>query len=400
LPPSTPLGGARPVIAVLPFVNQSGDPAEDYFSDGITVEITSALGRFSDLTVIAHTAASAYKRSALRPADIARELGARYLLQGTVFRRGEQVRVVPELIEAATGTQKWSKPYEREMKDIFAVQDEITRSVVVATAIKVTRLEQERALAAPTSNLAAHDLVLRGIDSLERFDRASNLEARNLFHRAMELDAGYAAAHAGLGWTYYVAVTSGWTEFVGDDLAQAEDLARKALLLDEDSADARRLLGQIYTFQKRFDAAEAELARAIELNPNDWESHAVRGIVAMFASDTKVSVERLEYAKFLNPALPHVYRMNLAFAYYLQERYEEAIQTASPRGTDEGIDYFTHAVLAAAYGQLGRTEEAAREAQTVRRMWPFFNTDRFVAQWRAEHDRALIREGLGKAGLP
>jgi Flp pilus assembly protein TadD len=286
------------------------------------------------------------------------------------------------------------------MKDIFAVQDEITRSVVVATAIKVTRLEQERAMATPTSSLAAYDLVLRGIDALERFDRASNLEARRLFRRAIELDAGYASAHSGLGWTYYVAVTSGWTEFVGDDLAQAEDFARKALLLDEDSADARRWLGQIYTFQKRFDLAAAELARAIELNPNDWESHAVRGIVAMFASDPEVSVEQLEYAKLLNPALPHVYRMNLAFAYYLQERYDEAIQTASPRGTDEGIDYFTPAVLAAAYGQLGRTEEAGREAQAVRRMWPFFNTDKFAAQWQSERDRALIREGLGKAGLP
>jgi class 3 adenylate cyclase/TolB-like protein/Flp pilus assembly protein TadD len=396
-PASTPLGRTGPVIAVLPFVNQGG---EDYFSDGITVEITSALGRFSDLTVIAHTAASTYKGSTLKPADIARELGAGYLLQGTVFRRGDQVRVVPELIEAATGAQKWSKPYEREMKDIFAVQDEITRSVVAATAIKVTRLEQERALATPTSNLAAHDLVLRGIDALERNNRSSNLEARRMFLRAIELDTDYAAAHAGLGWTYYFAVTGGWTEFVGDDLAQAEDFARKALLLDEDSADARRLLGQIYTFQKRFDVADGELARAIDLNPNDWESHAVRGIVALYAGDSKRSVERLEFAKLLNPALAHDYRMNLGFAYYLQARYDDAIQIASSVGTGEGIDYFTHAVLAAAYGQLGRTDEAAREAQSVRRMWPFFNTDKFAAQWQEERDRALILEGLRKAGLP
>jgi TolB-like protein len=201
------------MVVVLPFKNLSGDAGQDYFSDGITEDVIGALGRFSNLLVAAKSASYQFKGRDVAPAEIGRVLDARYLLGGSVRRAGDRVRVNVELTDAETGRHLWSETYDAELKDIFALQDDIARRVVGAAAAKLTRFEQERVLAKPTSSLAAYEYVLRGRDRTVTATREQNDASREMFQRAIDLDPTYAAAYAALGGTYFDAVVSGWTEF-------------------------------------------------------------------------------------------------------------------------------------------------------------------------------------------
>ena len=223
---------ARPSVAVVPFKNLSADAGHDFFSDGITEDVIKALGRFSNLLVISKSASFRFKDSTASPADIGRLLDARYLLEGSIRRAGDRVRVSVELTEATTGRLVWSETYDAEVDDIFAVQDKIAKRVVGAAAVELTRFERERVLAKPTSNLAAYEYVLRGRDALLHDTRDSNDKAGELFQSAIDLDPNYADAYAALGGSYLEAVVSGWSEFRTEDLERAEALAEKALALD------------------------------------------------------------------------------------------------------------------------------------------------------------------------
>ena len=268
---------ARPSVAVLPFKNLSGDAAHDFFSDGITEDVITALGRFSNLLVISKSASFPFKDSNAAPAEIGRLLNARYLLDGSIRRAGNRVRVGVQLTEATTGRLVWSETYDAEVDDIFAVQDNIAKRVVGAAAVELTRFEQERVLAKPTSNLAAYEYVLRGRDAFSHDTRDSNDEASELFQRAIDLDPNYADAYAALGGSYYEAVVSGWSEFRAEDLERAEALAQKALALDPATTRAYRVLAHINLFRKRYDLALAQIDRALEINPSDADNYAYRG---------------------------------------------------------------------------------------------------------------------------
>src|SRR5215469_5568290 len=273
----------RPSIAVLPFKNLSGDTSQNFFSDGITEDVITALGRFSNLLVIAKSASFPFRGSNASPAEIGRLLDARYLLEGSVRRAGDRMRVNVELTEAATGVHVWSETYDAEVKDIFAVQDDIARRVVGAAAVKLTRFERERVLTAPTENLAAYEYVLRGRDFLAHPTREQNDEAQKMFQRAIDLDPSYAAAYAALGGSHFETVVSGWTEFVRDELDQAEALAQKALRLDPTTTSAYRLLGSINNYKRRYDLALGQIDRALEINPGDADSYQARGNVLVWA---------------------------------------------------------------------------------------------------------------------
>src|SRR5271169_6644376 len=256
---------SRPSVAVVPFKNLSGDAGQDFFSDGITEDVITALGRFSNLLVIAKSASFPFKGSNAPPAQIGRLLDARYLLEGSIRRAGDRVRVNVELTEAATGVHVWSETYDDELKDIFAVQDDIAKRVVGAAAVKLTRFEQERVLAKPTANLAAYEYVLRGREFLSHATRDKNDEASALFQRAIDLDPGYAAAYAALGGSHFEAVVSGWTEFRDEELARAEEFAQKALALDPATTSAYRLLAIINMYKRRYDLALGQIDRAFEI---------------------------------------------------------------------------------------------------------------------------------------
>ena len=251
----------RPSVAVLPFKNLSGESGQDFFSDGISEDVITALGRFSNLLVVSKSASFQFKGQNLGPGEIGRLLDARYLLEGSVRRAGDRVRVSAELTEAATGRHVWSEAYDGETKDIFAVQQDIARRVVGAAAVNLTRLEQERVLTRPTDSNAAYEYVLRGRDYFSHATREQNENARDMFQRAIDLDPNYAAAYAALGFAHHAAFLSGWTEFPEDELESAEALAQRALALDPAATSAYRLLSFIDIVKKRYDLGLRQIDR-------------------------------------------------------------------------------------------------------------------------------------------
>jgi TolB-like protein/class 3 adenylate cyclase/Tfp pilus assembly protein PilF len=398
-PPAAASGFTNPSIAVLPFENLSGDPAQDYFAQGITEDMTLALGRFSDLSVIAREAVQRYKGRPLKAGELNADLGVRYALQGSVRRDGDRVRVTATLSDAMTGVQLWADRYDGEVKDVFAVQDDITRKVVGTLAIKLSDIERQRSLAKPPENLQAYDYVLRGWDHNRRNTRADNREARRLFEQAIALDPDYAYAYVGLAISRIASVAAGWTEQTAEVLNEAERLANKALELDSNNATAHSVLADVYLNRQQYDLARAEDDKAIALNPNDAWSHAARGGVLVYAGEPEEAVKSFEIAMRLNPTMDVARQYSIGWGYYLVGRYDEAARLVETALGQYPGDYYNYSCLAASYAQLGRMEEAAKAARDTLRTWPFFHVDTFVSQFRRAEDRTAIAEGLRKAGL-
>ncbi|HEY9346549.1 MAG TPA: tetratricopeptide repeat protein [Inquilinus sp.] len=388
----------RASIAVLPFINLSGDPAQDYFSDGTTEDMTAALGRFADLAVTANVAVQHYKGKPVRPEEISRDLGVCYILTGSMRKSGEKVLIAAELTDAPDWRHLGSYSQAGELKDLFDIRNQLTLSVIGKLAIKIEDLERQRALKKPTDNLDAYDLVLRGRDAYARNTRSANNDARKLFEQAIQLDPTYASAYTALGKTRAAAAASGWTEFPDDAFLQAERLAHKAIGLDRDNAEAHRLLGDVYSYRRQFELAIGEFGRAIELNPNDAEGYLYRAGLLVTLGRSGDAIADFGIGKSLNAGLSSTWS-GFGWAYYLQHRYQEAIPPFAEGARAAPDDSFMHAGLAASYGQLGRKQEAAQAAADVLRTWPFFRVDRFITNFQAETDRALIAEGLRAAGL-
>lgn len=386
-------------IAVLPFENLSGDAMQDYFADGITEDMTLALGRFSDLSVLAPEAVRQFKGKAPQPGELGTDLGVRYALQGSVRRDGDRVRVTATLSDAMTGVQLWSDRYDGEVKDVFAVQDDITHKVVGALAIKLRDIERQRALAKPPENLQAYDYLQRGREFLRRYTRADTRTARRLFEQAIALDPSYASAYVALARTRLLTATAGWTELTVESLGEAERLAQKALALDSSNAGAHAVLAEIHLGHQQYDLALAENDKAIMLNPNDAASHATRGAVLSYSGAPEQAVRSFEIAMRLDPSAAVIRPYSIGWAYYLVQRYDDAVRWSDVGIRLDPVDYFNQACLAAAYAQLGRMEDARQAASATLRAWPFFHVETFVSQYRREADRVLIAEGLRKAGL-
>jgi adenylate cyclase len=391
----------RPSVAVLPFRNLSGDAGQDFFSDGITEDVITALGRFSNLLVIAKSASFQFKDRSLAPAEIGRQLDARYLLEGSVRRAADRVRVIAELTEAATGRQVWSEAYDAEVKDIFGVQDDIGRRVVGAAAVKLTRFERDRVLAKATANLAAYEYVLHGREYFSHATRDSNDEAQDMFQRAIDLDPSYAAAYAELGLSLIEAVSSGWTEFVADDLGRAENLGQKALSLDPASTAAYRLLAEVHMARGHFDLALGQTERALEINPSDAESFATRGAILAWAGRAADALPWAEGALRLDRANARA-AFYLGMIYYFLDRYGEAVETmdrALAGNLGRNTQLMGRPILAATYAQLDRRQDADRERSKVLRMAPFLSAERFAAQFGTHEARDHLLDGLKKAGF-
>src|SRR5262245_8883010 len=391
----------RPSVAVLPFKNLSTDVGQDFFSGGITEDVITALGRFSNLLVVAKSASFQLKDRNLSPAEIGRLLDVRYLLVGSVRRAGDRLRVNVELTEAATGRNVWSESYDAEVKDIFDVQQDIARRVVGAAAVKLTRFERDRALAKPTESLAAYEYVLRGREHFSRATRDSNDEAQDMFQRAIDLDPNYAAAYAELGLSLIEAVGSGWTEFIADDLARAETLAQKALSLDSASTTAYRLLAEVHLEKRRFDLALGQIDRALVINPSDAESFSMRGVILLWAGRAAEALPWLESALRLDSANARTTFL-LGTAYYFLDRYSECVEAmdrALAGNLGRNTQFTGRSVLAAAYAQLDRRADAERERSAVMRIAPLLDAEQFASQFGTQtvHDHML--EGLKKAGF-
>src|SRR5262245_9420006 len=393
---NTVVAQSEPSIAVLPLQNLSGEAGHDYFSEGITEDIINALARFSSLTVMSRNAVFPYKGKAAKSEDVGHSLRVRYLLEGSVLRTGERVRVSVQLSDAERGSVLWAGRFNEAVQDLFALRDKIASQVVLALAVKVTKLELERSMAKPTASLEAYDYVLRGRQALRHPVRATNVEARAHFGRAIELDSKYAAAYLGLSETLVSAVSMGWMESPAQALERAEALALKALKLDSAQVRAHVLLGRIHSSFQRYDRAQAELQRAVAINPNDAEVLAGHGSILLWVGQTDTAIAALESARKLNPDLNHLDRFALGLAYYLRKRHDAGIELLERNLSESPTDDYNRVLLAMIYAEQDRREDAARELAAIRRLLPLFNPDTFGSQLQSTADRERVRDGLRK----
>jgi TolB-like protein/class 3 adenylate cyclase/Flp pilus assembly protein TadD len=396
-PSSLRIAASHPSIVVMPLANLSGDPAQDYFADGLTEDIISALGRFPDMTVISRSAAFAYKGKSAPPDEIGRELSVAYLVDGSLRKTGDRARISVELLETARATLLWTEQYDRDIKNLFTIQDEIGRQIAGALSIRLTALQLARSASKPPSNLEVYDLVLRGRDLSRRDSRAALSQARQLFEHAIELDPGYAPAHAGLGGVEILTAESGYTSDPDGALTRAEANGRRALSNDE-NVGAHILLGRIYIFRGEYDRALDELRRAVEINPSDPEAQSGLADALLWSGDSKAAIEAMRKVARVQPILTDDEHVDLGIAYLIADRPEDAI-AALTRATQRYDDAFLHALLAGAYATAGRKADAAGEAEIVKRMLPAFQAKDFATRLRDQGQRSKVIAALQLAGL-
>jgi TolB-like protein/Tfp pilus assembly protein PilF len=398
--PSKPISvTAMPIIAVLPFANQTGDDGQDYFVDGATEEVINALGRFNTLRVIGRNAVLPYKKRPATQQEIASELGATYLVEGSVRRSASQVRITAQLTESRTGTVLWSDRFDGELADIFEFQDTIARRIAGTLAANIALVEGRRSLDQPKPNPNAFDLVLRARALGHASTRTVNRRFRELVAKAIELDPNYAMARALLAEALYSQAVLGWTEFTDRELARGADEARKAIALAPDEPDGHRALGRIHLARAEYDQAQHALRRAIEINPSDANALAVWGGLQSFSGQVAEAIGSLQLALKLDPTLEPNHVFDLALAYYLARRHEDALRIAE-RGLARYPDFpMFNLPAAAAAAQLGRKEQAARYVEALRRRLPFLDTDNVGSRFKDPAHATYLRDGLKAAGL-
>ena len=390
---------ARPSIAVLPLVTLADANKEDYFADGLTEDVISALGRFPELVVRSRNAVFAYKGKTPRPEDVGRDLAVRYIVEGSIRRSPERIRIAIRLTDAARATSLWSENYDVAPKDIFSVQDDITRRIAGTLASRLSNLELTKAATKPPSSLETYDLVLRGRDLLNRVNRTANSQARVLFKQAIDLDPGYGPAYIGLGRVELNGVMQGWTADPQDALQRAESLGQKAIAIDQTSAGAHALLGSIYIRYADYDRALDEMRRAVELNGSDPDAYVGLATALLWSGDIDGSVKDFDTARKLGLTVSANEAFILGVAYLLADRNADAIRTLESSIERNKTDPYSNAILAAAYAQAGQQGDAARQAETVRRLDAHFNSADFGTLLRKPELRAKLIAALNKAGL-
>jgi adenylate cyclase len=389
---------AHASIAVLPFASLGDSDRSDYFADGLTEDIISALGRFREISVISRGGVFAYKGKSPTPAEVGRDLKVGYVVEGSVRRAAERLRVSVSLTDTSRSALLWSEKYDAEPKDIFAVQDQITRRISGALAVRMTSLELARSATKPPTSLEAYDLVLRGRDLLSRSTRSNNAAARGMFEHAIELDPNYAPAYVGLGYVNYSAVNEGWTEDPSETLERAESLARKAVGLDDLSPAAHALLGKVLVHFGDYDRALDELKRAIDLNGSDAEGYSGLLSVLLWRGDISGAIAAGETLAQFEPELSGSDGFYLATAYVLADRGADAIRILEPSLDHNKTNRETSIMLAAAYAEAGREQEAARQADLVLQRFPG-KRNQFGALLRDPSQREKLAQALKKAGL-
>ena len=392
----------KPSIAVLPFNNLSGDPEQEYFSDGIAEDIITELSHTRWLFVIARNSSFTYKGHAVDVKQVARELGVRYVLEGSVRRAGERVRVTAQLIDAATGDHVWAERYDRDLADVFAVQDEITGAVTHAIAPAIAQAERRRALRTPSENLDAWESYQRGLWHLAKGNKDDVMQAREFFRRATERDPMFAAAHAMLAHTHVHAIVFDDPNSMLRELATAEVHARRAIDLDADESSALAVLAWAAMCRASYAEALALIERALAANPNDVSAYLAKGRALIFSGQPDAGKEPLLTALRLSPRDPLIagVLMQLSSSYYLNGQYAEAADMAYRTVRDHPEFPLTYRWLAAALGQLGRTEEAGealRQALTISRASFGYHVHNRPPWYRSE-DHEHMLEGLRKAG--
>jgi adenylate cyclase len=397
----------RPSIAVLPFDNVSGDKEEDYFCDGITDDIITELSRFSELFVIAHNSSLQYKGKAVDVRQVGRELGVHYVLQGSIRRGGNRVRISVQLIGAMTGIHRWAERYERQLEDVFAVQDEVARTIVAILAAHVNKSEIARTLNKPPETWQAYDYYLRAVDAhipfMSSYKAAELYEVRRLLEQSIAIDPNYARTYARLSFTHVQA----WVipldgEYLNPAaLDRAYQLASKAVQLDPNLPQAHAQLGHVLCKGRENEAALAAFERAMALNPNftDWRF----GEALVYAGDPARAIEVIERHMRLDPFYAPLAPGFLGLAHYMLKQYSQALPLLQECVSRMPNSRAGHCLLAATYAQLGNIEKARAEAAEVLRIEPQYTiegTQARMSGFKRTEDAEHFFDGLRKAGLP
>jgi adenylate cyclase len=391
----------KPSIAVLPFENMSGDAMQEYFADGMVEDIITALSRFRNLFVIARNSSFTYKGRAVDVKQVGRELGVRYVLEGSVRKASNRLRITAQLIEAATGAHLWSERYDRDLADTFAVQDEITESVVSAIEPEMLLVERQRAARKNPDTMDAWDYYMRGMWLFYQFDPASQDRAAHLMRRVVELDPTYPQGHIGLARVLAAKVLWGWSDNPDTDRQAAFAAARRGVELDDKDPYTHYILAWSSLLMRKLDDALAEAQKAIDRTPNFALAYFAQGAARLFLGRFDQVADSIERAIRLSPHEPLAFYFAniLALARYQQGRYDEAAKIAQ---TGLGLRPF-HALyltLAACYGQLGRLEEARAALAEMRRLQPNNAEHRWeiANPYLDPTHRSHFIDGLRKAG--
>ncbi len=392
----------KPSIAVLPFDNLSGDPEQQYFSDGITEDIITDLSKVSGLFVIARNSAFTYRGRAVNVQEVSRALGVRYVLEGSVRKAGNRVRIAAQLVDGTTGGHLWAERYDRDLTDIFAVQDEVTREIVAALALKLTQGEQRRLERKGTDNLEAYDYYLRGRQLAWRRSKEANDEARVLLERAIALDPQFTSAYAMLAGVHLLDYANRWRSQPEESHRTAHELAQRAVALDDDAPEAHWVLGLVYLAPGQLDRSMAEARKALGLDPNFAWAHSLLGQALHYAGRSQEAIEPLTTAMRLDPNDQDPFLHFLAQAYFGLGRYEEAAANLRRRIVRKPDTDLSRVLLAACYGHLGRAEEARALWREVLQINPDYSFEyhRRRLPYEDPIDLERIADGLRKAGLP
>jgi len=408
--PKTAPGGAKdaavattisrkPSIAVLPLVNMSGDPEQEFFADGLTEDIITELSRFHELLVISRNSTFVHKGKAVKVQEVAREFGVDYVLEGSVRKAGDRIRVTVQLIDAETDRHIWAERYDRELADIFAIQDEMTRAIVATLPGRVEAATHDRAKRKQTDNMAAYECVLAAKVLHHRSMREDNVQAQKLLDRALALDPNYAHAHA---WKACVLGQTWVHEWCTDRDATFQQVAAElevALALDDNDSDVHRILAALNVIHEDHDKAAYHQERALALNPNYDLVVVQQGELLTWLGRPNEGIDWIKKAMRLNPYHPERFWSHLGRACYCAEKYAEAAEAFS-RITRP--DHTHHAFLAATFAQMGNAVAAAAHAAEVLKREPKFSVAAYLAtqHYRHDFDRQRHETGLLKAGLP
>ena len=388
----------RPTVAVLPFGNLSGDGAESHFSDGITDEIITGLARFRSLFVIARNSSFAVRDQSLDLAEVGRRLGVSFLVQGSVRRAGDRLRVTAQLVEAGTGVQLWAERYDRHVDDVFAVQDEVAQTIASTLFGRIEDARLQLALRKPTESMAAYDFFLRGLAHFRGYEDDSNQQAAAMLERAVGLDPQFALAQSYLA--FVRCAVDGYAAASRATLDAAFAMAAQAIDRDPQESRCHRMLALVCVYRRELATAQRHLDRALQLNPNDADAMQQMGYVLTLRGKPEDALAWMERSRRLNPFHPTWYNSGLGTTLYSLGRYADAAETFR-RLPNPGP--WSHARLAACYAQLGEEGKAKALVDAVLQVRPDFSISTFLTRdvllERAE-DREHLREGLIKAGFP
>ena len=404
VPLPVPAQSDKPSIAILAFNNMSGDPEQEYFSDGISEDIITDLSKVSELNVIARNSSFTYKGKPVDVKQVGRELGVRYVLEGSVRKAGNRVRVTGQLIDAESGAHIWADRFDRDLTDIFAVQDELTQEIISALKIKLSAAEEALIADSGTKNVSAHDFFLKGRELLfaSKRDRDIFEQFMSCFRRAIELDPNYASAYAGLGMGYAFDYQNHWSDAPEKSLDQAQRLVDEAISKDDKDAFAHYVAAVVATWKKDYERWARESEKALALNPNYALALLTRGNVHIYTGEPTKAIPYIERAMRLDPDLLNgQYCAFPRTAYFVAGEYETAATCFKDRITINPTTDFSRALFASALGHLGRHEEARQVWHELKGINPRYSyADHFARlPFKNPADADKLTDGLRKAGL-